>query len=81
MSTNEDLPGVPLFPEKINPNVPLFPKSNFLIYFPMFPKIYMYVLKLMFLCTLKVNDNVPLFPESKWPCFPFPQTPGRPSQM
>ena len=63
VSQGEGGVNVPLF-LKIKPNVPLFPKGFFLIYFPIFPKIY--VLKLMFPCSLKENGHVPLFPKNPW---------------
>ena len=51
--------GESMFP-KIIPYVSLFPKSHFPCYFPMFPKIY--VLKLMFPCSLKVTRHFFLVP-------------------
>ena len=45
---------------EIKTNVPLFPESNFPIYFSMFPKIY--VLEQMFPCSLEVNGLVPQNP-------------------
>ena len=70
----EALPGGSMFPcsLKIKPNVSLFLKSNFPIYFPMFPKN---VLKLMFPCSLEVNCHVPLFPGSIRPFSLVPQNP------